>query len=113
MIVYRKAAGAGTDRRKVAAALYAAGLLTTLAACAGGNTAEPVATPTAASGPAAAAPAAATTAAAPKAAPHPLSPTQINEQCCINPEATKRKDLDDKARYVDKCVGEKMKSQGM
>ena len=59
------------------------------------------------------APAARTTAAAPKAAPSVLSPTEINEQCWMSSEVNKLKDLDAKAKLVDKCVAEKTKAQGM
>ena len=119
MTVARNAAGARLAGRKIAAALGVAGLLATLAACAGGNSASSLATPASATAvapeapaPAAAAPAA-TTAAAPKAAPSPLTPTEINEQCWMSTEANKIKDLDKKAKYVDKCVAEKTKAQGM
>jgi len=111
MTVVGKIAGAGVAARKTVSALCVAGLLTTLAACAAGSTTETIATPIAAS--TATAPAAVTTAAAPKAPPHPLSPTEINEQCWMTSEVNKMKDLDAKARYVDKCVAEKMKAQGM
>jgi hypothetical protein len=108
--------------RKTLSALCVVGLLTTLGACAAenanGGAAASAAAPAAAS---AAAPTAAaapeatatTTAAAPKAPPHVLSPTEINEQCWMSGEVNKMKDLDAKARYVDKCVAEKMKAQGM
>ena len=121
MTVTRNAAGARFAGRKIAAAFGVAGLLATLAACAGGNSASSLATPASATAvapaaapeaPAAAAPAA-TTAAAPKAAPSPLTPTEINEQCWMSTEANKIKDLDKKAKYVDKCVAEKTKAQGM
>jgi hypothetical protein len=106
--------GAGVVARKTASALCVAGLLATLAACAAGGTTETMATPTAAStATTPPAPAAATTAAAPKAAPHPLSPTEINEQCWMSSEVNKMKDLDAKAKLVDKCVAEKMRAQGM
>jgi hypothetical protein len=111
MTVFRDAAGACFAGRRIVPALCAAGLLTALAACAAGNTTE--ATPTAASAAAPAAPAAATTAAAPKGAPHVLTPTEINEQCWMSPEVNKMKDLDAKAKYVDKCVAERSKQQGM
>jgi len=106
-----KIAGADVAARKTASALCVVGLLTTLAACTGGNTTETIATPTAAS--TATTRAATTTAAAPKTPPHPLSPTEVNEQCWMSSEVNKMKDLDAKARYVDKCVAEKMKAQGM
>ena len=73
-------------------------------------TAAPAAAPAAAA--AAPAPAATTTAAAPNA-PRVLSPTEINEQCWMSNEVNKQKDLDAKAKLVDKCVAEKMKAQGM
>jgi hypothetical protein len=94
-------------------------VLATLAGCAAGDMVGSVATPAsanAASAPAAAsAPtvAATTTAAAPKASPRVLSPTEINEECWMSNEVNKLKDLDAKARLVDKCVAEKMKAQGM
>lgn len=123
MTVARNAAGARLAGRKIAAALGVAGLLATLAACAGGNSASSLATPASATAvapaaapeaPAAAAPApAATAAAAPKAAPPALTPTEVNEQCWMSTEANKIKDLDKKAKYVDKCVAEKTKAQGM
>ena len=124
MTVSRNATGAACAR-KIVAALCLAGLLTTLAACAAGTTSENMAAPTAASAAApaapaaaapaaaAAAPAAATNAAAPKAPPRVLSPTEINEQCWMSTEANKIADLDKKAKYVDKCVAEKTKAQGM
>ena len=126
MTVSREAAGAPVVGRKTLSALCVVGLLTALGACAGENAAgvatsasatapAPAAAPAAptAAAPSAAAPAATTTAAAPKAAPHPLSPTEINEQCWMSNEVNKMKDLDAKAKYVDKCVAEKMKAQGM
>ena len=126
MTVFQDAAGAGGADRKIAAALCLAGLLTTLAGCAAGTATNDMAAPTAASAaapaapaapapaaPAAAAPTAATNAAAPKAPPRVLSPTEINEQCWMSTEANKIADLDKKAKYVDKCVAEKTKAQGM
>jgi uncharacterized iron-regulated membrane protein len=123
MIVSRNAAGARFAGRKIVAALGVAGLLATLAACAGGassgtlatsataTAAAPAAAPEAPA-PVAAAPApATTTAAAPKAAPRALTPTEINEQCWMNTEVNKVKDLDKKAKLVDNCVAEKMKAQ--
>jgi len=111
----------GTRRagRTIASALGLAGLLATLAGCAGdmgGSTATPAtaAAPVAAHAAPVAAPAPATTAAAaPNAAPQVLSPTEINERCWMGNEVNKMKDLDAKAKYVDKCVAEKMKAQGM
>lgn len=102
------------------AALGLAALLATLAGCAAGDIAGGIATPASAT---AATPAAAPTApvaapatttaaaAAPKAAPHVLSPTEINEQCWMSSEVNKLKDLDAKAKLVDKCVAEKSKAQ--
>ena len=113
MTVVGKIAGAGAAARKTVSALCVAGLLGTLAACAAGGTTETIATPTAASTATSPAPAAVTTAAAPKAAPHVLSPTEINEQCWMSSEVNKMKDLDAKAKLVDKCVAEKMRAQGM
>ena len=133
MTVVRNAADARFAGRKFVAALCAAGLLTTLAACAGGNATGSLATPASATAtavavspaaapeaPAPAPPAvaaaqapAATTVAAPKAAPRVLSPTEINEQCWMSTEVNKVKDLDKKAKLVDKCVAEKTKAQGM
>jgi ABC-type uncharacterized transport system auxiliary subunit len=116
MPVCRDAAGTYVVGRKTLSALCAVALLTTLGACAAENAAG-VATPASAVAPAAAAaaPAAAVTtaAAAPKAAPHVLTPTEINEQCWMSGEVNKMKDLDAKAKMVDKCVAEKMKAQGM
>jgi hypothetical protein len=103
--------------RTIVSALGIAGLAATLAGCAAGDIAGGIATPASAT---AAAPAAApatvpatTTAAAPKAAPRVLSPTEINEECWMSSEVNKSKDLDAKAKLVDKCVAEKMKAQGM
>ena len=121
MRVSRDAAGARFVGRKIVSALGVAGLLTTLAACAAGNSSASLATPASATAaataaapaaaPEAPAPAAATTAAAPKAAPQVLSPTEINEKCWMSTEANKIKDLDKKAKFVDKCVAEKTKAQ--
>jgi hypothetical protein len=104
----------------VVSALGLAGLLLTLAGCAAGDMASSTATPTSANAApsvaaAAAAPAAAarTTAAAPKTETHVLLPTEINEECWMSGEVNKLKDLDAKAKLVDKCVAEKMKAQGM
>ncbi len=112
-----RARGAG---RRILAGLGLAGLLATLAACAAGDIAGGVATPATAAAPAAASasPAAATAAmttaaAAPKPAPQVLTPTEINEQCWMSDAVNKLKDLDAKAKLVDKCVAEKMKAQGM
>jgi hypothetical protein len=109
--------GARCADRMIVRALCLAGLLTTLAACAADNATDSMATPasTTAAAPAiqAPAPAARTTAAAPKAAPSVLSPTEINEQCWMSSEVNKLKDLDAKAKLVDKCVAEKTKAQGM
>ena len=134
MTVSQEAAGASAVGRKTVSALCVVALLTALGACAaesiGGGAAVSAAAPAAAPAPApaaapmaapAAAPAAATApaatttaaAAAPKAAPQILSPTEINEQCWMTSEVNKMKDLDAKAKYVDKCVAEKMKAQGM
>jgi len=105
--------------RTIILALATAGLAATLAGCAAGDIADGIATPASAT---AAAPAAATatvpattttTAVAPKAAPRVLSPTEINEECWTSNEVNKLKDLDAKAKLVDKCVAEKMKAQGM
>jgi hypothetical protein len=112
MPVCRDAAGTYVVGRKTLSALCAVALLTTLGACAAENAAG-VATPASAVAPAAAAAAATTAAAAPKAAPHVLTPTEINEQCWMSSEVNKMKDLDAKAKMVDKCVAEKMKAQGM
>jgi hypothetical protein len=115
----REAAGAHVVGRRTLSALCVVALLTTLGACAAENatggaaaSAALAATPTAAPT-AAAAPAASTMAAAAKAAPQVLTPTEINEQCWMSNEVNKMKDLDAKAKYVDKCVAEKMKAQGM
>jgi hypothetical protein len=111
--------GARRAGRTIVGALGLAAVLATLAGCAAGDIAGGVATPTsaAAAGPAVAAPAtaapAATMAAAPKPAPQVLSPTEINEQCWMSNEVNKLKDLDAKAKLVDKCVAERMKAQGM
>ncbi len=123
MTVSRDPAGAAAVGRMTLSAIGIIALLTTLAACAGenvgGNAAASAAAPAAAPAavaPAAAAPPAAaipTAAAAPKPAPSVLTPTEINEQCWMTSEVNKMKDLDAKARYVDKCVAEKMKGQGM
>lgn len=118
-VVHRS--GARRSSHPIASALGLAGLLVMLAGCAANDIAGGVATPasataaTPAAAPAAPAPApAATTAAdAPKAEPRVLSPTEINEQCWMTSEVNKMKDLDAKARYVDKCVAERMKAQGM
>jgi hypothetical protein len=122
MTVSRDAAGAHVVGRRTLSALCVVAVLTTLGACAAENisgaappasaaTASPTiaATPPATPEPAATA----TTAAAPKAAPRVLSPTEINEQCWMSSEVNKMKDLDAKAKYVDKCAAEKMKAQGM
>jgi len=113
-----EAAGAYAVGRKTLSAVCVVSLLTMLAACAGESATSGPATsaaPTAAAAVAApaAAPAATTAAAPPKAAPHMLSPTEINEQCWMSNEVNKMKDLDTKAKYVDKCVADKMKAQGM
>jgi hypothetical protein len=129
MTVPRDAAGAYVVGRKTVPALCVVALLTSLAACAGETATSGVATsaapaaatpaaatataPAAAPAPAAATAPATTTATAPKAAPKILSPTEINEQCWMSNEVNKMKDLDAKAKYVDKCVAEKMKAQGM
>jgi hypothetical protein len=42
-----------------------------------------------------------------------LTPTEINEQCWMSNEVNKMKDLDAKAKYVDKCVADRMKAEGM
>ena len=113
--------GARCAGRTVVSALGLAGLLATLAACAADNATGDMATPASATAAAPAAtvaapapaPAARTTAAAPKAAPSVLSPTEINEQCWMSSEVNKLKDLDAKAKLVDKCVAEKAKAQGM
>jgi hypothetical protein len=120
MTVVRRS-GARYACRTIVSALGLAGLLATLAGCAAGDLAGGVATPTSATAAPAAAPAAAaapasaatTTAAAPNAPPRVLSPTEINEQCWMSNEVNKQKDLDAKAKLVDKCVAEKMKAQGM
>jgi hypothetical protein len=122
MTVSRDAAGAHVVGRKTLSALCVVGLLTTLGGCAAENAAglapsapATPATPVAAAPAPAAPPAAAATTAdpAPKAAPRVLSPTEINEQCWMTSEVNKMKDIDAKAKYVDKCVAEKMKAQGM
>jgi hypothetical protein len=121
MTVFRDAGAYGVGR-KTFSALCVVGLLTMLGACATENAAgvatsasATAASPAAAPAAPAAPPAAATTttAAAPKAAPHVLTPTEINEQCWMSGEVNKMKDLDAKAKYVDKCVAEKTKAQGM
>jgi hypothetical protein len=100
--------------RTIVAALGLAGLL---AGCAAGDIAGGISTPASATAAApAVAPATApatTTAAAPKAASRVLSPTEINEECWMSNEVNKVKDLDARAKLVDKCVAEKMKAQGM
>jgi hypothetical protein len=120
MTVSRDSAGATVVGRKAVFALGIVGLLTTLGACAGENvggsaaaSAAPAAAPAAAAPAAPPAPASTTAAAAPKPAPSVLTATEINEQCWMTSEVNKMKDLDAKARYVDKCVAEKMKAQGM
>ena len=108
--------GARRAGRTIVSALGVAGLLATLAGCAAGDMAGGVATPASANAAAPAAMPAATTtttAAAPKPAPQVLSPTEINEQCWMSNEINKLKDLDAKAKLVDKCVAERMKAQGM
>jgi hypothetical protein len=109
--------GARHISRTIVSAFGVAALLATLAGCAGGDLASGMSTPASATAAApAAAPAApttATTAAAPQAPPHVLSPTEINEQCWMSNEVNRMKDLDAKAKYVDKCVAERMKAQGM
>jgi hypothetical protein len=110
--------GAGRAGRTIVSALGLAGLLATLAGCAAGDIAGGLATPASATSAApavappapTAAPTAATTAAV---APRVLSPTEINEQCWMSNEVNKLKDLDAKAKLVDKCVAERMKAQGM
>jgi hypothetical protein len=103
--------------RTLVSTLGLAALLASLAGCAGGDIAGGISTPASATaaGPAAApaAPAVTTTAAAPKAAPRALSPTEINEECWMSNEVNKLKDLDAKAKLVDRCVAERMKAQGM
>ena len=105
--------------RTIVSALGLAAVLATLAGCAAGDIAGGLATPASATSaePAAAPPAPAavpaTAAAAPNAAPRVLSPTEINEQCWMSNEVNKLKDLDAKAKLVDKCVAERMKAQGM
>jgi hypothetical protein len=104
--------------RTIVSTLGLAALLATLAGCAAGDMAGGMATPASATAAAsavappapAAAPAPAPTAAA---APRVLSPTEINEQCWMSSEVNKLKDLDAKAKLVDKCVAERMKAQGM
>jgi len=117
MTVVRQSAGPRRAGRTIVSALGLAGLLATLAGCAAGDISGGIAAPASATAaapaaaPAAAAVPATTTAAAPKAAPQPLSPTEINEQCWMSSEVNKMKDLDAKAKYVDKCVAEKLKAQ--
>jgi len=94
-------------------ALGLAALLTTLAGCAAGDIAGGVATPASATAAAPAAAPAVPAATNTAAAPHVLSPTEINEQCWMSNEVNKMKDLDAKAKAVDKCVAERMKAQGM
>jgi hypothetical protein len=113
MTVSRDAAGAYVVGRKTLSALCAVALLTTLGACAAENATGGPAASAVAPAAATAAPAATMAAAAPKAAPHVLTPTEINEQCWMSGEVNKMKDLDAKAKYVDKCVAERMKAQGM
>jgi hypothetical protein len=109
--------GARRAGRTIVSTLGLAALLTSLAGCAAGDIAGGVSTPASATaaGPAAApaAPAVTTTAAAPRAASRVLSPTEVNEECWMSSEVNKLKDLDAKAKAVDKCVAEKMKAQGM
>jgi hypothetical protein len=111
--------GAHCDRRRTILGLGLAGLLMTLAGCAAGDVAGGVTAPASANAAPAAAPVATpaattrTTAVAPKAEPRALSPTEINEECWMSSEVNKLKDLDAKAKLVDKCVAEKMKAQGM
>jgi len=113
----RDASGAHVVGRNTLSTLCVVGLLTMLGACAAENAAG-VATSAPATAASPAAPAASpvaastTTPVAPKA-PHVLTPTEINEQCWMSNEVNKMKDLDAKARYVDKCVAERMKDQGM
>jgi hypothetical protein len=115
MTVSRDAAGASGVGRNILSALCVVAVLTALGACAAENAAGGPAASAVAPAAAAAAPAAAATtaAAAPKAAPQVLTPTEINEQCWMSSEVNKMKDLDAKAKMVDKCVAEKMKAQGM
>ncbi len=125
MTVSRDAAGPYGVGRNTLSALCVVGLLATLGACAAETAAgvatsasapAPAAAPVAAAAPAVAPtapPATPATAAAPKPAPQILTPTEINEQCWMSSEVNKMKDLDAKAKYVDKCVAEKMKAQGM
>ena len=120
MTVVRQSAGPRRAGRTIISALGLAGLLAALTGCAAGDMSGGVAAPASATAAAPAAPAttpaaaaapATTTAAAPKAAPQALSPTEINEQCWMSSEVNKMKDLDAKAKYVDKCVAEKLKAQ--
>jgi len=113
----RDAGGAHVVGRNTLSALCVVAMLTTLGACAAEN-ATGVATSAPATAPSPAAPAASPVAAsttipaAPKA-PHVLTPTEINEQCWMSNEVNKMKDLDAKAKYVDKCVADRMKAEGM
>ena len=110
----RDAAGAYVVGRNTLSAMCVVGMLTMLGACAAENaggvaTSAPATAPSPAASPVAAS---TTTPAAPKT-PHALTPTEINEQCWMSNEVNKMKDLDAKARYVDKCVAERMKAEGM
>ncbi len=110
--------------RTLAARLLLCAVLATLAACAERNSTASVA-PTAATAPtASAAPATAATAAAapatPAPAPQPAKPpppekltsTEINEKCWMDSEINKVRDLDKRAKLVDKCIEQRTKAQG-
>lgn len=99
--------------RTMVSTLGLAALLASLAGCAAGDVAGGISMPASATAAAPAAVPATTTATAPKAASRALSPTEINEECWMSNEVNKVKDLDAKAKLVDKCVAEKMKAQGM
>ena len=114
MTVSRDAVGAHVVGRKALSGLCIVAALTALGACAGENVSGVAPSASAATASPAATPEpAATATTAPKAAPRILSPTEINEQCWMSSEVNKMKDLDAKAKAVDKCVAAKMKVQGM
>jgi hypothetical protein len=92
--------------RKIISFLCLVGLLSSLAACAGGSTSATSTTATAAP---AAAPAPAAEPAKP--APKRLTAREINEACWLSPEINKVPDLDKRAKLVDKCVDARTKAQ--
>jgi hypothetical protein len=103
------AAARGPAGQHILAALGIVGVLALLSACAEGNSSTNLASP--APAPAATAVPAAPPAATPKPPPQRLTATEINEQCWMSSEVNKVKDLDAKARLVDKCVAEKSRAQ--